>query len=117
MRSVRSIIEGRIRGAKKPVVVADKRKSGLDDARAPFRLRIEPELHLASLSRRFGFSANFLIGRFKSSQAAHLVHRAFSVELILKTFQRSIDWLPFTNNNFWHIFSIPEMVSLLASCK
>jgi hypothetical protein len=63
---------------------------------------IEAELHLDTLCGGFRFPANFLVRRLKSTEAAHFVHDAFGIKLVLQALQRAINGFSFADNNFWH---------------
>ena len=75
------------------------------------KLRIKAKLQLTAFSGQFRLSAHLLRGRFESAQPANLFHNSFGIELVLQPFERSIDWLTFSHNNFGH--KNPVLTSLL----
>jgi hypothetical protein len=74
-------------------------------------LRIKTKLQLAALGGQFRFSAHLLRRRFESTQTANLFHNTFGIELVLQSFERSVDRLTFSHNNFGH--KNPLLTSLL----
>ena len=44
------------------------------------------------------------------AQTAYLIENAFGVELALQALESAIDWLAFTDNNFWHVRLIPSFL-------
>jgi hypothetical protein len=65
-------------------------------------LRIEAKFQLAALGGQFRFPAHLLRRRFESAQTANLFHNSLGIELILQPFERSVDRLTFSHNNFGH---------------
>jgi hypothetical protein len=74
-------------------------------------LRIKAKFQFTALGGQFRFSAHLLRGRFESTQTANLFHDTFGIELVLQPFERSVDRLTFSHNNFGH--KNPVLTSLL----
>jgi hypothetical protein len=74
-------------------------------------LRIKAELQFTALSGQFCLPAHLLRRRFESAQTANLFHNSFGIELVLQPFERSVDRLTFSHNNFGH--KNPLLTSLL----
>jgi hypothetical protein len=72
--------------------------------------RIKPKLRPSALGVGLGFPPALLIGRLKGPQAPDFFQNTLGIKLVLQALERAVDWLPFTNNYFWH-------GSLLASKK
>lgn len=73
-----------------------------DNALISKELRIKAKLQLTTLGRQFRFPAHLLRGRFESAQTANLFHNSFGIELVLQPFERSVDRLTFSHDNFGH---------------
>jgi hypothetical protein len=69
-------------------------------------LRIKAKLQFAAFGSQFRFSADLLRRRLECAQTTDLFHNPFGVELVLQPFERSVDRLTFSHNNFGHKNSI-----------
>jgi hypothetical protein len=74
-------------------------------------LRIKTKLQFTALGGQLRFPAHLLRGSFESTQTANLFHNPFGIELVLQPFERSVDRLTFSHNNFGH--KNPLLTSLL----
>jgi hypothetical protein len=69
-------------------------------------LGTKAELQLATFGSQFRFPAHLLRRRLESAQTANLFHDPLGVELVFQPFERSVDRLTFSHNNFGHKNSI-----------
>jgi hypothetical protein len=76
-------------------------------------LRIKSKFQFAALGGQLRFPAHLLRGCFESTQTANLFHNPFGIELVLQPFERSVDRLTFSHNNFGHKNSL--LTSLLST--
>jgi hypothetical protein len=74
----------------------------LDKPLVSRELRIKAKLQLATFGSQFRFPAHLLRRRFKSAQTANLFHDPLGIELVFQPFERSVDRLTFSHNNFGH---------------
>ena len=79
-------------------------------ANVELRGDIEAHFVLGATSIDLRLAASLLRRSLVCAQSAHFIENAFGVELALQALESAVDWLAFTDNNFWHVRLIPSFL-------